>query len=122
MPGANKAQVARNEETNMAGGDPDQKDAIWRVNTAGSLLMNFNVSSDLWIMKSDQTAEIAKRARRSQGEAEPSTSSRKHERKLLSQDHNAVTIDSQYIKIVNDLRAGEWDLESTLIEVDLQSL
>ena len=47
LPGADKPQVNRSEQINMEGKDADQKDAAWRVATAGSLLSQFDVSSDL---------------------------------------------------------------------------
>lgn len=47
----------------MEGQNADQKDAAWRVDTAGALLNNFTVSPDLQIMQIDQTAAIVARAR-----------------------------------------------------------
>ena len=117
LPGADRAQVTRIEQTNMAGKDPDQKDAAWRVNTAGSLLMQFNVSTDLSIFKIDQTrAVVAQTINRQQRHETFSSDSRRaliHRGRCPS---DAVTIDSDEVKIVNDLREGNWDLQSTLIE------
>lgn len=66
LPGADKPQVTRLEQIGMAGQEPDQKDALWRVNTAASLLMQFSVSSDLSIVQSyqgDQTSTVAGRVK-----------------------------------------------------------
>ena len=53
LPGADKPQVNRTEQINMEGKEPDQKDALWRVATAGSLLSQFNISPDLQIVHTD---------------------------------------------------------------------
>jgi len=47
MPGANKPEVTRQEQIDMSGQEPDQKDGLWRVNTAGLLLSVLEVSKDL---------------------------------------------------------------------------
>lgn len=62
LTGADKPQVTRCEERDMAGGKPDQKDASWRVNTAGALLTQVDISEDLAVVQNDQTAMIAKHA------------------------------------------------------------
>lgn len=49
LPGADLPQVNRTEQTNMAGEEPDQKDATWRVNTAGALLMRTSLSKLLFL-------------------------------------------------------------------------
>ncbi len=46
LPGADKPQVNRIEQTSMEGKEPDQKDSTWRVSTAGSLLSQFLVTTD----------------------------------------------------------------------------
>ena len=63
LPGANKPEVNRLEQINMAGKEPDQKDALWRVNTAATLLTHYVVTQDLSVMQYDRTAEIARQAR-----------------------------------------------------------
>lgn len=127
LPGADKPQVNRLEQDYMAGPkkEPDQKDANWRVNTAGALLKNFNVSPDLSIQQSDNTAVVADKARnrlRKSGSAFGNLSNETKALSLRGRIYNAVTIDSGGVKIVNNLRCGSWDLESTLIEVDGSSL
>ena len=127
MPGADKPQANRLEQEDMAGRDPDQKDALWRVHTAGLLLSTYEVSHDLSVVQRDQTAQIAIRARdrllrQSAGNFVPT-----NQMKLLQvrdRDYKAVNIDSSEVYIVNDLRdrREEWDIESTLIEVDGSSL
>ena len=123
LPGADKPQVNRIEQMDMANEEPDQKTAAWRVNTAGDLLRRFDVSADLAIVQHDQTLVTIDRAR----------SRLKKEGKLFPEQRRAVnlggrtydaavTIDSQHVKLVNDLRCRVWDIESTLIEVDSSSL
>ena len=63
LPGADKPQVNRSEQIYMEGKEADQKDAHWRVATAGSLLSQFHVSPDLQIVRTDQTASIVSRAK-----------------------------------------------------------
>jgi hypothetical protein len=133
LPGADKPQVTRLEQIGMAGQDPDQKDAIWRVNTAASLLMQFSVSSDLSIVQSyqgDQTTMVASRVKNRlhknkmdmQAPSPTNALLNMSSLSLLQSKQDRVTIDSQFVRIVNDLRLQEWDLESTLIEVDGSSI
>jgi len=127
LAGADKPQVTRYEERDMAGGKPDQKDASWRVNTAGTLLSQVDISEDLAVVKSDQTAMIAKHAndRRREGVLPNRPPPRRDRRDISVQGGlgpEVVTIDSASVWIVNDLRAGDWDIECTLIEVDMSSL
>lgn len=117
LPGADKPQVNRLEQDFMANKEPDQKDANWRVNTAGALLKNFAVSPDLSIQQTDNTAVVAKNARTRLRKSDSAFTHLPNDTKAPS-IYNAVTIDSDAVKIVNDLRCGSWDLESTLIEVD----
>ncbi|KAF1982218.1 hypothetical protein K402DRAFT_210702 [Aulographum hederae CBS 113979] len=125
MPGADKPQVNRLEQTSATGREPDQKDSLWRVNTAGSLLSIWEVSQNLSIMERDQTSEIAKRARarrlRSDHGSYPNFGKAVQ---FHGQSYDAVTIDSAEVKIVNDLRdnSQQWDVESTLVEVDGSSV
>ncbi|KAL8743476.1 MAG: hypothetical protein Q9190_004176 [Brigantiaea leucoxantha] len=124
LAGADKPQVARREQTNMARKAPDQRDAVWRVNTAGALLKIFDVSSDLSTIYTDQTSTVANIARsrlQSRGTFFP-----EHRKSLVLSGRNydavTVTIDSEHVKIVDDLRVHKWDMEATLIEVDSSSL
>jgi hypothetical protein len=128
LPGADKPQVTRLEQFNMAGGEPDQKDAMWRVHTAASLLMNFEVSTDLSIVQrynADDVQALLNRTKKP-------ISLQRQESRLQSNRNMAVvprvrgrdpiTIDSDFVKIVNNLHEHQWDLQSTLIEVDGSSL
>lgn len=51
-------QVARFKQINMTREEPDQKTALWRVNTAGALLKTFDVSSEMSILQTDQTKAV----------------------------------------------------------------
>ena len=117
LSGTDKPKVNRLEQDFMNNKEPDQKDAAWRVNTAGALLLQFDVSPDLSIMQTDQTSEVVAKAK---GRLQ------KHDVYMLEQRRSliprgrqdAVTIDSECVKIVNDLRGGTWDLQGLLIEGD----
>lgn len=63
MAGPNAAQVNQQEQIGMTQGSPDQKDAMWRVNTAGALLRNFEVDKDLSIIQSNNTSAAIAKAR-----------------------------------------------------------
>lgn len=125
LPGADTPQVNQMEEIQMTQITPDQKDASWRVNTAGALLVNFSVRQDMTISFSDNTAAVINAMRRRQSGAdgpvvEPNMSS-----KALAIRRAAdrfVTIDSANVKIVNDLNSESWDLDGLLVEVDQSSL
>ena len=125
LPGADTPQVNQMEEIQMTQVIPDQKDASWRVNTAGALLVNFSVRQDMTISFSDNTAAVVDAIRRRQSgldgpHAEPNMGS-----KALAIRRAAdrfVTIDSDNVKIVNDLNSEKWDLDGLLVEVDQSSL
>ncbi|KAI9774145.1 MAG: hypothetical protein M1840_005238 [Geoglossum simile] len=125
MAGADEPLVNQMEEIGMGGRGPNQKDAKWRVHTAGSLLNEFKVDPDLSIVQSDKTAKVAARARartRSHSSGGPSSFPSPTTLSLTSRDDSLVTIDSDDVHIVDDLSGDEWDLQSTLIEVDGSSL
>jgi hypothetical protein len=124
MPGADKPQVNRLEQFDMTGKEPDQQDAVWRVNTAASLLSIFEVDKGLSVVQRDQTADIAERARARRDRREsyfsPSTALAN---RYLNPLPRCVTIDSAEVRVVNDFRiSDEWDMCGTLIEVDGTSL
>lgn len=125
MAGADTPQVNRMEQIDMTSKTPEQKSALWRVNTAGTLLNDFEVDTDLSIIQSDQTAQVIARYR----ERNPiidrpysASNSAKHTLVARGWDDRTVTIHSDHVEIVSDLSARRWDLESTLIEVDGSSL
>ncbi|KAI4157298.1 MAG: hypothetical protein LQ342_008405 [Letrouitia transgressa] len=122
LPGADKPQVNRTEQINMEGKEADQKDAQWRVETAGSLLSQFNVSQDLQITQTDQTANIVARAKYRARERDRQLSDPRKALLMRKQYTDTVTIDSQRVTIVKDLTAGQWDLRGLLVEVDDISL
>lgn len=122
LPGADKPQVNRLEQVDMTGKPPHQKDAMWRVYTAGSLLTEHDTAQDLSIIQTEKTARVVDDAL-----------DRRHNKLLAGSRKagiigdlpaNAVTISSERVTLVHDLRdrEGRWDLESMLIEVDGNSL
>ena len=122
LPGADKPQVNRSEQINMEGKEADQKDALWRVATAGSLLSQFTVSPDLQIVQTDQTASIVARAKYQARERDRLFPDQRKALAWRKRDADTVTIDSERVTIVKDLRTGDWDLRGLLVEVDWSSL
>jgi hypothetical protein len=127
MAGADTPQVNRMEQIGMTQSKPDQKTATWRVNTAGALLRNFDVDKDLSIIQSDNTSAVIYKVRERQvleGSTYAPSGNRSSSKALIGQrrEDRTVTIDSDKVQIVDDLSLGNWDLESTLIEVDGSSL
>lgn len=127
LPGVDKPEVNRLEQFDVTGKEPYQRDDMWRVNTAATLLSVFDVDKQLSVIQSDQTAVIAERARQRRA---PKVDSFVSNGSSLSKDvlsrfkshHDAVTIGSNEVRIMDDLRVGNWDVSSTLIEVDGRSL
>ena len=126
MAGADLPQVAQQEQVGMNQDRPDQKDAAWRVNTAGTLLMSYEVERDLSVIKTDNTATVVQNARdRRVFEDGPVFQPSSPQRALTNskaREDRTVTIDSDNVEIVNHFVPNKWDLESTLIEVDGQSM
>ena len=125
MAGADTPQVNRMEQVGMTTKAPEQKSATWRVNTAGTLLNDFEVDTDLSIIQSDNTAQVVARSRERKSVTDRpyfASSSAKHALVTKGRNDRTVTIHSDHVEIVNDLRVSDWDLESTLIEVDGSSL
>ncbi|EXJ77115.1 hypothetical protein A1O3_10273 [Capronia epimyces CBS 606.96] len=125
LPGADTPQVNQMEQIQMTNLEPDQKDASWRVNTAGALLKNFDVDKSMSIIFTDNTPAVVASARQRMNATgpfiEPSTSSQRAV--AVRQPHDRmVTIDSDNVKIVNTLSSEKWDLEGLLVEVDQSSL
>ena len=118
LAGADKPQVNRLEEQSMTSKQPNQRDATWRVNTAGALLMQFDVSSDLSIIQTDQTSDVLGRAKARLQKHDIFFPEQRKQLALRSR-HEAVTIDSELVKIVDDVRPGNWDLQGLLIEGDV---
>ena len=123
LPGADKPQVTRIEQIDMKEKAADQRDALWRVDTAGSLLCQYDISPDLQIVRGDQTASIVARAQQNQARERGNGSSDQW-RAITSRRRNidTVTIDSDRVTIVKDLRSKNWDLSGLLVEVDGSSL
>lgn len=123
LPGADSPQVNQMEEIGMSETKPDQKDSAWRVSSAGALLMDFDVGKDGLISFRDLTPNIVVSARRRCG-LENESHNRSSSKALAIRNHydRIVTIDSNNVKIVNDLATEPWDLDALLVEVDQSSL
>ena len=130
LPGCDRPSVNRAEQADMIPNKrPEQLTAMWRVNTAGHLLNDFVVSDDLSYVRIDRTSDIASRARDrlSRQQFMPTftpSSTTSHALVVRNREFDAVTIDSEQVEIVNDLRShnGEFDVECTLVEVDGPSM
>jgi hypothetical protein len=125
MAGADTPQVNRMEQVGMTRNPPDQKSATWRVNTAGTLLHDFEVDTDLSITQSDNTSQVIARYRERNMLTDRQYSASnvaKHALVAKGWNDRTVTIHSDHVSIVKDLTSRSWDLESTLIEVDGSSL
>jgi hypothetical protein len=125
MAGADTPQVNLMEQIGMTQAEPDQKDATWRVNTAGALLRNFEVDRDMTVIQTDNTAAVIAKARQRRVSTDGPFYERTNPNTALTargREDRTVTINSDNVKIVNDLNQGKWDLQSTLIEVDQSSL
>jgi hypothetical protein len=124
LAGADTPQVNQLEELSMTQHVPEQKDASWRVMTAGALLVNSTVRKDMTISFTDRTAEVVHAYRKRTGSTgsfiDPNISP-----KALAVRRSVdryVTIDSKNVSLVSDLGSDHWDLEGLLIEVDSSSL
>lgn len=122
LPGADKPQVTRSEQINMEGKEADQKDALWRVVTAGSLLSQFTVLPDLQVVQTDKTASIVAKAINQARERDRLFPDQRKALARRKRYHDTVTIDSERVTIVKDLRNGDCDLRGLLVEVDWSSL
>ena len=125
LPGADKAQVARFEQGDLTNNQPDQKSAMWRINTAATLLKRLEVTADLSLKEEDRTSDIAREARRrrvSRVSERDSVTEPMQQLALRDKLPSALTIDSKHVVIGNDLRGAKYDMEATLIEVDGASL
>jgi len=138
LAGGDKPQVNRLEQKGMTSGAQDQQDAQWRVHTAASLLFRLEVTRDLGVLKTYDFAQMAavvgrtksRRARRSGSMSRltnlsagsSTTANQAISLGGSSKQQHIVTIDSDEVKIVKSFAGSEWDLESTLIEVDGSAL
>ncbi|RMZ77816.1 hypothetical protein DV737_g4147, partial [Chaetothyriales sp. CBS 132003] len=124
LPGADTPQVNALEEMLMTQLTPDQKDSAWRVTTAGALLFNTTVHKDMTISFSDNTAAVVAATRKRLSDdgplSDPNISSKALS--LRRTTDRIVTIDSDQVKLVNDLHSEKWDLEAVLVEVDQTAL
>lgn len=120
--GADRSQVNRSEQLDIREKEADQKDALWRVATAGSLLSQFNVSQDLQSVQTDQTASILARAEYQARERDQIFPDRQRALARRKRYPDTVIIDSEHVTIVKDLRVGDWGLRGLLVEVDGSSL
>jgi hypothetical protein len=122
--------------TNDRRPSPDQKHALWRYNTAATLLSKVAVRSDLTFDLIVQTAEIAGKARTRLRRLPSSKIGHSGkgpgtlQRDVGQAGRNDVVTDSDCVKIVHNLRVSvenekkglDFDVQATLVEVDQSSL
>lgn len=121
LPGADMPEVNRLEQDDIVNGQPDQKDALWRVNTAETLLSEITVGKDLSMIKQDRTAEIVQTVKRHQKDSS-SMRDRKSRSEVDLSREDAVTLASRNVSLYHTLSGRSLDLCATLIEVNVGSL
>ncbi|KAL8994337.1 MAG: hypothetical protein Q9169_005664 [Polycauliona sp. 2 TL-2023] len=121
---SNKAQLSRTEQLDIEEVEADQKEALWRVYTAGSLLTQYSVSPDLLGMQMDQTSPIMGRVKnKSKRNGQFSDGQERFPRSVPRKlEFKTVTIDSDQVTIVNNFQYADRGLKALLIEVDGFSL
>lgn len=123
--GADTPQVTQMEQIQMSQKEPDQKDASWRLNTAGAILKNFDVDKSMSIIFTDITPAVVAAAHQRMSASGPFVDPKPSSQRAVAVRRNEdgiVTIDSDNVKIVNLLSSEKWDLECLLVEVDQSSL
>jgi type II secretory pathway component PulL len=120
LPGADLPEVNRLEGHDMVESTPDQKDAIWRVNTAATLLSVIFLGRDLALVTHDVTSDLADRTiMRMRQNYVPD---QRHKTDFNALRRDAVTIDSELVKIHQQNVDYENDICATLVEVNVSSL
>lgn len=129
LPGVDRPTVTKLEQLLlMVDNQPDQKSASWRVNTAGHLLLDFEVCEDLSVRFNDLTSDVLQRSKQRRDQSalfHPIQAGNVTEAIVIRDTkHPALNIDSESVVLVHDLRnhPGKFDLEATLIEVDSSSM
>jgi hypothetical protein len=129
LPGVDRPTVTKLEQALlMVDNQPDQMSASWRVNTAGHLLLDFEVCEDLSVRFNDLTSDVLQRSKQRREQTalfHPIQGGNVTEAIVIRDTkHPAVNIDSESVTLVHDLRnhSGKFDLEATLIEVDSSSM
>jgi hypothetical protein len=145
LPGADKPQVMRLEQAHMNPNEPpDQRTAEWRGKTAATLLKMHDITQRLELhVEYSPPKRISWHPEQTRGMLDPKFYSPNgpYDRRHRHYSHHGVpnrhpnntpgepppnrqdgydTIDSDLVKIVHDLsdHAGQFDVESTLVEVD----
>ncbi|KAK4549175.1 hypothetical protein LTR36_007633 [Oleoguttula mirabilis] len=122
LPGADMPEVNRLEQDNMVEGPPDQRDALWRVNTAETLLSEISVGKDLSMIKHDRTTEVVQTAVMRHQNDRSAVRDRKSRGEVGPFRPDAVTLASRNVAIYHTLCGQPLDLCATLIEVNVGSL
>jgi hypothetical protein len=124
LPGADTPQVNAQEELSMTQQTPEQRDPQWRLTTAGALLLHTTVHKDMTISFTDNTAAVISNTRKRLSSDGPFTDPNISPKALALRKNadRVVTIDSDNVKLVSDLRQEKWDLEAVLVEVDQAAL
>jgi hypothetical protein len=119
VPGANAAQVNMMENDELNKAKPVSKSHHWKVLTAGTLLSENDVRSDLSFELIDQTEEVLSRYRKRQSKDVAEAL----KNWINSSEGNAVNISSDNVRLLNTFFPEKtYDLEATCIEVDGTSL
>jgi hypothetical protein len=125
LAGADAPKVNQMEEVQMSQALPDQMDPSWRVTTAGALLTDLRFNDKMVIKQTNITPSVVANARNrllglSVATLNPAATS--HALAIRRPGDGRVTINSQLVEVVRDLKDGTWDLEGMLVEVDGSSM
>ncbi|KAK5125215.1 hypothetical protein LTR85_000891 [Meristemomyces frigidus] len=122
LPGSDGPMVNRLEQDNMIDKGPDQRDALWRMNTAETLLSEITVGKDLSMIKHDRTTEVVQSTVRRHRKELLAARDRKYKSELDLIRSDAITLASLNVELFHTLSGQTLDLCATLIEVNVGSL
>ena len=125
LAGADAPKVNQMEEVQMSQALPDQIDPSWRVTTAGALLTDLRFNDKMVIKQTDITPSVDANARNrllglSVASLNPAATS--DALAIRRPGDGRVTINSELVEVVRDLKDGRWDLEGMLVKVDGSSM
>jgi hypothetical protein len=124
VPGADLAQVNIMENSELNKDAAVHKSESWKTLTAGNLLLELEVQRDLRIIPVDLTPKVVAQYKgRQRGNKFGATVAEGIKDLAKTAENDTVNISSKNVTLLNSLsERGEYDLESTCIEVDGISL
>jgi hypothetical protein len=125
LAGADAPKVNQMEELQMSQAIPDQMDSSWRVTTAGTLLTDLRFDDKMMFKQTDVTPAVTANTRNRQLGLSVAPLDQTGTAQALATRRpgdGRVTISSEHVRLVRDLKDGRWDLEGMLVEVDGSSM